>query len=477
MSYVATARRRFSDPHAYRPLGRLLCIILCLGVFHNFAWSKTASAAATDYAERVNVSGKASWSAVGSGGACYTYRIDAQSTFSITYDVIFAVDPTSQTVSVHPATGGSVVYSSGLSGSATYTDRENYPGTVTNCPKGFLTCSFTNAPLASYFSQNGSILLPSWGEGTDHASYVAGQMGFQLLTIGGLDRKPYPCTSNTGPSGTSIQPMERTVPGINNSCGGWFSIGLSDLGHPDRTMTFHNKEMSCYAPANGGEAQVTLTVSLSPLQGPPPNPANQSGTDPGASPAYRPGYAPGGEPGAAPPSGSAPEVDLEDVVGRWSVLSTNTFTSTMKTVTISIKDLTSHTLVLSDTYTDWTAEYTPTVTPALLLGTIPLTEHLVFRRVPTADQMADATSERNSTTAPRWARVEVQGTLTWVLDLRLKRGVRPRELILEGEFYPGLISWSVTQDAETSSISSRTASVAGKGIGRPVRYDVLDDGQ
>ena len=160
-------------------------------------------------------------------------------------------------------------------------------------------------------------------------------------------------------------------------------------------------------------------------------------------------------------------VDVEDLAGTWQ-------SANGPGISIVMKDIDTHTLTLKETYDDWSGAYTPVITGSLMLGRVSSEQPLIFTRAPTADQMADPTSEAAGVGAPLWARQKVEGKLKWSLELRLQAGAEPGEILLVGDFYPGSIYWR--EETDVAGLVTREARVAGKGTPRKVEYHAFDDG-
>jgi len=193
--------------------------VLCLWP----AWAATSDTATvyTLYQLRITVKGTGSAS-LASPAASNTYTSEsgtASGSFTVLYNVNFAVNEAGQTVTVDPIAQGDVegtITASSLSGVDSYSLTTTcVAGSGCNTPP--VTCSFSNVPISPRNSTATAYLQPTWGLGASHAAYAAGTVAF--LELGGVSwtGQKFPCSN---PAAGSVAPNAGTLPGLTApTCG------------------------------------------------------------------------------------------------------------------------------------------------------------------------------------------------------------------------------------------------------------------
>jgi hypothetical protein len=140
--------------------------------------------------------------------------------------------------------------------------------------------------------------------------------------------------------------------------------------------------------------------------------------------------------------------DLDDLVGDWYAPDGHRAFTIELAADTRVKRI-SKLLALKGEFSDWTGKMTSNGSA-------------IFTRIPTASQMDPK--------APEWARqmVAKEGTLHWSLGLNLRKGCS--ELILEGNFYAGLLEWSEETDQSGNVLKREARDTKSSGSPQEVRY-------
>ncbi|MFZ5791974.1 MAG: hypothetical protein ACOY3L_14880 [Pseudomonadota bacterium] len=136
-----------------------------------------------------------------------------------------------------------------------------------------------------------------------------------------------------------------------------------------------------------------------------------------------------------------------DLVGRYQLPG-----KPVDSIAVDVKLTGPSKLSFAGLHDDWQGTFTP--------GDDENPPRVTFTRKPSAAEMDES--------IPEWARRQVEGTLTWRMELEF-RDCGP--ITLQGKWYPGEIKWREERDPSTGAIRSRTATVIGDGEPRDVSWE------